>query len=67
MMNSSTKMRTKERPRCEVCGKEVYNTNSCKTYKSGPPYYEEVYIHWNCINLMSKPPKEDIWDGGSEY
>lgn len=31
------------------------------------PFYEEVYIHWNCINKMTKPPKEDIYDGGSDY
>lgn len=66
-MSSSKMMRKKETPECEVCHKKVYNPDSCKIFKSGPPFYEEVYIHWNCINKMTKPPKEDIYDGGSDY
>lgn len=57
--------RMRDRPECEVCHKPVSASN-CKVFKSGPPYYEEVYIHYNCINKMSKS-KEDIYDGGSEY
>jgi hypothetical protein len=60
-----TTKKMKDRPECEVCHKQIYNPSSCKVFKSGPPYYEEVYIHWNCINNMTK--KEEVYDGGSEY
>ena len=51
----------KEKPYCEHCGKELndISESSCKIYRSGPPYYETVYICRECLNIG----KEDEADG----
>ena len=39
----------KEDPYCEHCGKTITDFSKTKVYRSGGPYYETVYICYDCL------------------
>lgn len=44
---------------CEVCGAEIRDFDKADSYRSGPPYYETIYICEDC-NGRKKVPNEEL-------
>lgn len=44
---------------CDQCGEAIEDISKCKVYKSGPPYYENIYICEECANM-----KKEVEDDG---